>query len=419
MVLRGVSPVEPSIEQLMHWGANFGPMTLGGQWWRLFTAMFLHIGIVHIGLNMWCLLELGLVAEQILDPVTFLAAYLVTGLAGSVLSVTWHPFDVGAGASGAIFGLAGLLIALLYVRKVPTRFSIRARSLLLFVGYNLVLGLRPGVDNAAHVGGLAAGLALGLVLATKTLTQAGAAKLPGSEERAAKIQRNRYALVATALLLALTFSLVQKKNVYVVFAWKGSKAAEDHDWNQAERLLRVAAAERPSDPMVLVQLCYVFEEKQNPEAEACLKRAAELSPVSPYASVELGWFYNRAKRYQEARQIFTPLCSGAAESADTHLGLGVALQGLGDDHNAISQFLIASHLDPKMARAYESMASAQLHQHEYQDAITSLTEAERLDPNNPEVEGELGTAYQQSGRKEDAEAAFQRAIKLKSQAARP
>jgi Flp pilus assembly protein TadD len=72
-----------------------------------------------------------------------------------------------------------------------------------------------------------------------------------------------------------------------------------------------------------------------------------------------------------------------------------------------------------MARAYESMASAQLHQHEYQDAITSLTEAERLDPNNPEVEGELGTAYQQSGRKEDAEAAFQRAIKLKSQAARP
>lgn len=417
MIISGVSPVEPTSAQLLRWGANFGPLTLGTQWWRLFTAMFLHIGIVHIALNMWCLLELGLIAEHLFDPLTFVAAYLLTGVAGSVLSVAWHPTEVGAGASGAIFGVAGLLISLLYVRKVPTQFSIRPKSLLLFVGYNLVLGLRAGVDNAAHVGGLVAGVMLGLALAPQLRADpATDTALSENRERSAHEQRNRYALVATAVLLIAAFALVQRKNDYAVYAWKGVDAAEHQDWSQAERLLHVAVAKRPSDLNVQAQLCYVLEKAQSPEAEACLKREAEISPLSSYPYFELGWFYVRTKRYQEAKQMFDKLRSDTSQSAAAHLGMGAALQGLGDDHGAISEFLVAVQLDPKLIQAYEYMGEAQLHQHEYKDAITSLTQAEKLDPNDPELEDHLGLAYQHAGRREEAQAALQRAAKLRNQA---
>ena len=169
MLLAGVSPVDPTGQQLVDWGANFGPYTIGGQWWRLLTCAFVHIGIMHIALNMWCLWGLGRLAEAVYDRWTFGAIYLITGLSASVASLIWNPIGVSAGASGAIFGIAGALIAAFYLGEFSlpkTVVSGLLTSVLKFAGYNLVLGAFLGhTDNAAHVGGLVSGLILGALIA--------------------------------------------------------------------------------------------------------------------------------------------------------------------------------------------------------------------------------------------------------------
>src|SRR5579863_1809579 len=169
MLLSGVSLTEPTIRQLLTWGANWGPLSLTTQPWRILVSNYLHIGIIHIALNMWCLWNLGALAEQIFEPWTYVLTYTACGVAGSLASLWWHPLVVGAGASGAIFGLAGALIAALYLGRLPIpRQALRAtmRSLLAFAGYNIFFGsVVPGIDNSAHIGGLITGLALGALLA--------------------------------------------------------------------------------------------------------------------------------------------------------------------------------------------------------------------------------------------------------------
>jgi rhomboid protease GluP len=169
MVLTKVSPTNPSIQDLLKWGADAGPWTLHGQPWRMLTSNYVHIGLFHIVLNMWCLWNLGALAEQIFDRWTYVLTYTACGLAGSLASLWWHPMAVGAGASGAIFGIAGALIAALYLGKLPIRpQALRGilNSLLSFAGYNLFLGaVIRGTGNSAHVGGLVSGLAIGAALA--------------------------------------------------------------------------------------------------------------------------------------------------------------------------------------------------------------------------------------------------------------
>jgi rhomboid protease GluP len=174
MTLSGVSPVNPTTRQLLTWGADFGPLSLGPQPWRLLTAMFVHAGILHIGLNMWCLWSLGRLAERIFEKATYLVLYLLCGIAGNVVSLWWHTNSVGVGASGAIFGVAGGLITALYLGKLPVpKEALRGtlRSLLIFAVFNLGFGQVVGaIDNSAHLGGFGAGLLLGAAIAP-TLTQ--------------------------------------------------------------------------------------------------------------------------------------------------------------------------------------------------------------------------------------------------------
>jgi len=169
MALTGVSPLAPTIPQLLKWGANWGPLSLGAEPWRMLASNYVHGGIIHIALNMWCLWNLGLLAERVFDPWTYVLTYTFCGLAGSLASLWWHPMAVGVGASGAIFGLAGALIAALYLGHLPIpKQAVQGtlKSLLMFAGYNLFFGAAiKVVDNSAHIGGLLAGLAVGAVLA--------------------------------------------------------------------------------------------------------------------------------------------------------------------------------------------------------------------------------------------------------------
>ena len=167
MVLQGVAVFNPTAASVLRWGADYGPLTLHGQWWRMLVSTFLHFGLIHLLFNMFVLFNIGLFLEGLADRIPFVVLYLVCGLGGSAASLAWHPSIVSAGASGAIFGLYGALLGFL----IRHRGSIPAESLaslrkgaLTFLGYNLLYGLRPGVDMAAHLGGLATGFVLGLFL---------------------------------------------------------------------------------------------------------------------------------------------------------------------------------------------------------------------------------------------------------------
>jgi len=181
MLANHVSYWSPTSEQLFRWGAdNAGAVLIGGEWWRIVTAMFVHVGILHLATNMWCLWNLGLLAEPLMGSGGLLAVYVLTGAAGNLLStfVNWlayHDvggaaggvFPVGAGASGAVFGIAGALIVLLKSHRLPvppTELKRLRKSVIYFAALNLVLGLSIwggnlvvhsglNIDNMAHLGG--------------------------------------------------------------------------------------------------------------------------------------------------------------------------------------------------------------------------------------------------------------------------
>jgi rhomboid protease GluP len=197
MIMGGVHPLQPSVANLLDWGANYGPKTVsGGQWWRLGASMFLHIGLIHLAFNMYVLWKAGEFIERLLGNAGFLIVYTISGLAGALVSVAWHPYVVSAGASGAIFGLYGALLGYLALRRdsIPVEvLSQLTKSTLVFVGYNLVFGvLRTGTDVADHVGGLVAGFVCGLVLAVP-LT---------AEPPPRRAARNAAVLFGMSLLLA-------------------------------------------------------------------------------------------------------------------------------------------------------------------------------------------------------------------------
>jgi rhomboid protease GluP len=207
MVLTGVSPVNPSAAQLLKLGANYGPLSLGSEPWRMLASNYIHGGIIHIFFNMWCLWNLGFLAERIFEPWTYVLTYTFSGIAGSLASLWWHPVSVGVGASGAIFGLAGALIAALYLGHLPIpkqAMQSTLKSLLVFAGYNLFFGALLsgiGVDNAAHIGGLLAGLAIGAALSKHLMTPPEI--------------RNRWrngVFVAAAVFLLLAFQLIKHGN---------------------------------------------------------------------------------------------------------------------------------------------------------------------------------------------------------------
>ncbi|MFN8277178.1 MAG: rhomboid family intramembrane serine protease [Chitinophagales bacterium] len=165
MALTGVSVVDPSSKDLLRWGANLRSVTLAGDWWRLLTCCFIHIGIMHLLMNMYALMFIGLLLEPLLGKWRFISAYILTGVAASIASLWWHDNIVSAGASGAIFGLYGVFLALLTTNFIEreARQALLA-SIGLFVVYNLIYGMKGGVDNAAHLGGLCSGLLIGYAL---------------------------------------------------------------------------------------------------------------------------------------------------------------------------------------------------------------------------------------------------------------
>lgn len=166
MVLTGISPMLPDPIEMLKWGGLNRSLVLNGDWWRLVTSCFLHYGIIHIAFNMWALYSIGMFLERMIGSWRFAFAYLIAGLAGGLNSIVWHSFGAGAGASGAIFGMFGLFLALLTTNILEKGFrTAMLRSVVPMILFNLLIGTAGQIDNAAHLGGMISGMACGYLFA--------------------------------------------------------------------------------------------------------------------------------------------------------------------------------------------------------------------------------------------------------------
>jgi rhomboid protease GluP len=160
------------VRTLVAFGAKYNAGLAAGQWWRLVTAGFLHGGLLHILMNSWVLFDLGAQVEEIYGVSRMLVIYFVSTVFGFYVSAVWSPAP-SVGASAALMGLIGAMIALGVRHRNPLGSSIRA-TYIRWAIYIILFGLLPGlhVDNAAHIGGLAAGFGTAYV--------AGLPRLEGS-----------------------------------------------------------------------------------------------------------------------------------------------------------------------------------------------------------------------------------------------
>jgi rhomboid protease GluP len=182
MMAAGADVVNPNPSIHIRFGSNFGPLTWTGEEWRLLTSAFLHFGIIHLALNMYALYQGGGLVERLFGSTRFALIYLLSALSGSVVSGWSDELRNSAGASGAIFGVYGALLAFMAVRRSdipPSMLKSIGSSALLFCLYSLVIGwAHPLIDNACHIGGLLAGFITGVILARPFTPEARAAPQP-------------------------------------------------------------------------------------------------------------------------------------------------------------------------------------------------------------------------------------------------
>lgn len=152
-----------SLLTLVEFGAKYNPLIYKGEWWRFFTASFLHIGYLHLVMNSIALYYLGSAVERIYGTTRFVLIYVIAGLFGSISSFAFNS-QISAGASGAIFGCFG---ALLFFGVVHRKLFFRTMgvNLIVILAINLVFGFMiPMIDNGAHIGGLIGGFLASAVL---------------------------------------------------------------------------------------------------------------------------------------------------------------------------------------------------------------------------------------------------------------
>src|SRR4030095_5067266 len=194
MAINGAGILDANARVHIDWGSNYSPLTLSGDWWRLITCVFIHFGILHLVMNTYALYMAGVYLEPMLGKTKYMVAYLATGVFASLASLWWHSEGVNsAGASGAIFGLYGVFLALLLTNLIPkqTRSSL-LQSIGVFVVFNLIYGTKAGVDNSAHIGGVLSGLVIGFIFYP----------LLKKEDRGAKSNFALLAIIVVAVLSA-------------------------------------------------------------------------------------------------------------------------------------------------------------------------------------------------------------------------
>lgn len=351
--------------------------------------MFVHFGALHIGLNMWCLWNLGRAAERLLGRFSYLLAYFASGIFGSIASVYWHPLAAGAGASGAIFGIGGLLFSFVRLKKTPAHLELNSNflgSLGTFILYNLIFGAAiPGISLAAHGGGLVMGLAIGAALSS--------ANAPESA------RRTRLSVVVALCVIALFACAVALKRLRAGVAELSSvqQLISEHKSDEAFAKLQQLTARQPQLAPAQAMLASLYVSKgQYPEAISALEKANAADPGNTTYQGQLGSAYLATQQFDRAIAFFHKLVRDNPRDARAFLGLGYAYMGLQQYDSAASEFREAVTLDPKSPGPQFALGQAQLKAGHYADAETTYRQLLAQFPNDPRAQAALAYASRQA-----------------------
>jgi rhomboid protease GluP len=383
----------PSGQQLVQWGANYGPLTVSGQWWRLLTCVFVHGGLLHIAFNMWCLWDLGRLAESVYGHWTFALVYLITGVGSSLASVWWNPSVLSVGASGAIFGIAGALIASFYLGEFSlprTAISGMLRSVVVFVGYNLFFGaVLAHIDNAAHIGGLVMGLIMGAMIAKAA---------PAHDD----IFRRVGVLLVGAALVAGGGLWLAHSRAYLVHGQNGVARLGAGDAEAGIRELQKSVKERPDFIPAHLALARAYIVKRDYDNAAVeLKRVIQIDPHAEPAYYQLGVLYLAQKQPAKAEEVFQRLLKIDPNSADAHAGLAGALSDEHRNPEALAEYKRVADIDSLYQGVNYNMGVIEARLNLYDDAIASLLK-QRQAADDPDNESLLAAIYEAKGMKKEA-----------------
>jgi membrane associated rhomboid family serine protease/Tfp pilus assembly protein PilF len=362
--------------QLLKWGADWGPLSLDSQLWRIFTSMFVHDGFDHILVNMLILWIVGRMAERIFGRWVYLAIYLSSGTAGALLSLGLRPELITCGASGAIFGTMAALIAALFFGRLPeptVKFQKKAWMLVVFTAYSLYSGWRnPHIDNASHWGAAVSGLTLGFVLTRG---------IPATARARRMLQRLIFSLATLILISAMT--LIRHWNGYVVSLELAEQALDAGNLDRALNEVRTVLATKPNDVLANIELGQIcLKKKDYVCAESSLQLALAASPENNHAEYLLGLVYLRTGRPDAALTAAKNLFRRRAVGDDEQTLFAAALDEKGEHALAGDHFLTLKH---------------------YDDAIASFQTAMRQDPNDEHALRGLVQAYRAKGMNDKAE----------------
>ncbi len=381
-------------------GANYGPLTLSGDWWRLLTYMFVHAGLIHIAFNMWCLWDLGRLCESLYGRWTFGAIYIITGVCGGLGRLIWDPRVPSVGASGAIFGLAGALITSFYLGEfsLPREaISGSLRSLVVFAVFNLGFGqIMGGVDNACHIGGLVSGLVLGAVIARM------------APDPNARLRRAGVIGMVVLVMLAVGLGVRQWRGE----AWRVARAFHDAKGDQVAKL-QALTKQQPNLAEAHFALAQAYlAREQYADAEGEFKRVIALQPKNIEAQYDLGLVYLSQKRTDEAKSTFSQILAQDTNSAEGHYGLGLVLEDQQNYSAAIDEFKKATS-GRRLPGVYFEMGNSYAKLKRYDDAIASYLKEKEKTGDDPDLENALAEAYQAKGMMKESQDARERALQLR------
>jgi membrane associated rhomboid family serine protease/Flp pilus assembly protein TadD len=404
MIMAGVPVMNSTSTQLIPWGANLTVFTLGGQWWRLLTYMFVHGDIIHIALNMWCLWTLGALAESLYGHVTFATAYLACGIGGGLASLWWHTNTASVGASGAVFGIAGALVASFYLGEFAGPNALvgnTLRSVVAFVGYNLLFGMFGNIDNAAHIGGLVTGLIVGALIAKVA---------PG---RDAFFQR-AVIFLFMGLLLFGGARYLERSRGWVVHSRAGAELLNEGRTDEAISQLQKAIALRPNDLNARYNLGQAYLRQRKVDlAEKEFKRALEIVPNDMDFWLALGQVYLDQNRTKEAGEATQRVLDLAPNSAEGHFNMGLVRAAQDNQLDAVEEFQRAVRLDPALRGASYNVGVAYSRLKRYDEAIAAYLQEKDKNGDSYDIEHGLAIAYRAKGMQAEAEAAHRKAEELK------
>jgi len=321
--------------------------------------------------------------------------HLLCGVGASLASIAWHPGTPSVGASGAIFGLAGALIAAFKLGEfsVPrSALSGTLRSLAMFVIYNLIFGQVIGTtDNAAHVGGLVTGLILGALIAL----------IAPQHDHA--MRRISIFIAMTALLAGAAVGLAR----YHGLPLRLGTRLKLHGRQSARPRNRATGEDGQAAPPIFFPAHFdlaqaYFNQSEYAQAETELKRVLDLKPKHAGARALLGMVYLNQNRPQDAKDMFTQLLTQDPDSAEGHYGLGLALAAEDNHQAAIEEYKTATRLDPQAAGIDYDLGVSYAKLKMYDDAVAAFLK-ERQNGDNHELEAALADAYQAKGLTQQAQ----------------